>query len=519
MNRLRIVPTQKLAYQHSNKTNIEITNMQKIKTPWKIVVAAFFLLTLEACTEEEAQVKPVPTSNLSTVTFSTTTLSISEAVGLNQISMTLTKAATKDGTIRISTTTPHLTRFRTEPALQNGELQLPISEGQSSVQFTFTPIDNLLYGENVSLDFTIKEVSDGLLIGVDKLLTVTILDNESPTSVEFAGTQGVMQESNEAGMVIPVTLALTSPGEGSVEVSLGETAALYGQYFTTEPAAVDGKITLPVSVGTTQVPIKVVPINNAFINGHQQINFTLSSASGAVIKGNRLTYQLNIVDDELAGRKKSYTTSGGGWSTKRKYEYNAVGQLTRVYWEQNTPGLTAGSYLYEYDEAGKLVKMIEPSYQETYYRYENGKITKAEVFRNGVLQSYVTYGYDGAGNIGETGFFYRQPDGQLKMGLLLVLLYHQDGNIYKKMAYSPVDGEEEYALLTTETYDNYLSSENPFSMVEILPTVDTMPNLPGSYRYEGNGRDLWYHFTYEFNAEGQPTKRSVGTETTVYEYY
>ncbi len=493
--------------------------MQKIKTPWKIVVAAFFLLTLEACTEEEAQVKPVPTNTPSTVTFSTTTLGISEAVGSSQISLSLTKAATKDGVISISTTTPHLTRFRTEPSLQNGELQLPIREGQSSVQFTFSPIDNVLYGENVSLEFTIKGASDGLTIGVDKLLTVTILDNESPAPAEFGGTQGVIQESNEAGMVIPVTLALTSTGEGSVEVSLGETASLYGQYFTTEPAATDGKITLPVSVGATQASIKIVPVNNAFINGHQQINLTLSNATGAVIKGTSLTYKLKIIDDELAGRKKSYTTNGGGWSTKRKYEYNAVGQLTHVYWEQNTPGLTYGSYLYEYDEAGKLVKMVEPSYQETYYRYENGRIVKAEVFRNGVLQSYVTYGYDGAGNIGETGFFYRQPNGELKMGLLLVLLYYQDGNIYKKMAYSPVEGEEEYALLTTETYGNYLPTENPFSMVEILPTVDTMPNLPGSYRYEGNGRDLQYNFTYEFNAEGQPIKRSVGSETTVYEYY
>lgn len=105
----------------------------------------------------------------------------------------------------------------------------------------------------------------------------------------------------------------------------------------------------------------------------------------------------------------------------------------------------------------------------------------------------------------------------------MVYLHRQDGNIYKQLTYSPMEGSEEYNLLSTKTFEDYSNKANPFSMVEILPNQNTQPNLPLSYRVEENGFDIIYQFRYEFDATGKPTKRiatsSIGTEVVTYEYY
>jgi hypothetical protein len=60
-------------------------------------------------------------------------------------------------------------------------------------------------------------------------------------------------------------------------------------------------------------------------------------------------------------------------------------------------------------------------------------------------------------------------------------------------------------------------------MMEILPNVNSQPNLPGSYQVEENGHNILYQFSYEFDENGKPTRRtassSAGSEVAYYEYY
>lgn len=160
---------------------------------------------------------------------------------------------------------------------------------------------------------------------------------------------------------------------------------------------------------------------------------------------------------------------------------------------------------------------------ETVFSWQDGKIVKSEKFNNGVLKKYTLYGYDDAGNVGEAAVHDRQPNGELKLSLLFVYLYRTDGNIYKQMTYVPIVGSEEYSLISTRSFDQYLDIANPFSMMEILPNVNSQPNLPGSYRVEENGHDILYQFTYEFDESGKPARRtassSAGSEVAYYEYY
>jgi hypothetical protein len=92
------------------------------------------------------------------------------------------------------------------------------------------------------------------------------------------------------------------------------------------------------------------------------------------------------------------------------------------------------------------------------------------------------------------------------------------------MVYAPPASEtEEPLIISTETFDNYLNKPNPFPVVEVLPNIKAQKELPASYRYEGNGHDLQYNFSYEFREDGQVGKRTTtgprGVEVAVYYYY
>jgi hypothetical protein len=319
-----------------------------------------------------------------------------------------------------------------------------------------------------------------------------------------------------------IALSQASTGTGAVDISITTENAVYGEHFTTIPAAFNGKITLAVEQGIEHLQVKVIPINNESINTDRVLQFTITDAKGAVEKGTMLQHTLTITDDELAGISKGYTSTGGGWTYKRNFSYREDGKVSKVYWEQSTPGYLGGTYTYHYSENGTLVKMTESAYTETIYTTENGRIIKSEKFTDGVLKQYTLYGYDDAGNIGEVANYYRQPDGQMKLGLVFVYLYFTDGNLYKQLTYNPGEDGEEYTLISTRTYENYLPNDNAFP-IELLPNVSSQPNLPGSYRVEENGRNILYTFFYEFDNEGRVTKRTAsspqGSEVTNYKYY
>lgn len=84
-----------------------------------------------------------------------------------------------------------------------------------------------------------------------------------------------------------------------------------------------------------------------------------------------------------------------------------------------------------------------------------------------------------------------------------------------------MNGLENVSLISTVTYENYLDIENPFPL-EILPNFNSQPKLPGTYREEANGNNFLFNFTYEFDSQGRPLKRTAssdkGSEVTTYSY-
>lgn len=489
-----------------------------IKSRVKVFLAFTVIGVLWACEDNETH---SPQGNVS-VQFQASELVIAEDNEGKIVTVQLSEKAINSGELNVEVSSLD-DDFVIEPEPVDGVLSLTVLKGADAVTFTLTPHDNAVIDGDEIITFTLSSVSEGMFIGDKKSLKTTIADNEIPATANFLLNAGSVRENNNKGVEVVVSLSGVAPGEGTLTLSLDSDEVSYGTDFTTEPAAVSGKIILPVQTGVNHVSFKLFPIDDELYNGGRNISLAMEQADGAISKGQSNTHDLVIADDELSTKTKGYTIEGGGWGYSREYSYNEDGTLAVIAWEKNTPAFSSGTYEYFYDAQGKVIKVVDSPVHYNIYTWDGERIVKEERFKEGVLVKYTLYGYDQAGNIGEVAVHYKQDDGSFPLSLLFVYLYHNDGNVYKRLAYSPIQGTDEYNLLSTYTYEHYLNIANPFSMVEILPNIHSQPNLPQTYRVEEGGKDILYEFTYEFDENGRPTKRiassSVGNEVARYHYF
>jgi hypothetical protein len=247
----------------------------------------------------------------------------------------------------------------------------------------------------------------------------------------------------------------------------------------------------------------------------------LDRSNGGVAVAANASYKLVIEDDELRGRLRKYESVAGSWRASREYIYAEEGSLKEINWSSFTPSQLSGSYQY-HREGGKVVRMTDEVGAVTLYQWQGDRVVQSEKYRNEQLKQRVEFGYDDAGNVGEMVYYDRQPDGTLQRSILIVFLYYQDGNIYKKLVYAcPPD--EEPVLASTHTFENYLNRPNPVPMVETLPHLNPQPSLPRTYRVEAGDKVINYHIDYLFRNDGLLQHRIVSdgktSESTYYTYY
>lgn len=479
-----------------------------------------FLLAplLFACDDDSEKVVVPPI-----VQFENSTVSMLETEEKVTLRIVLSRSATVSGEVSVQLTSAHMDQFSFEPSPENNILRLPLATGESSVSFDVHPVNNTLLDGDKKIDFAIASVSQGFQVGTIKSLAATLEDDETPADVSFLFNHGTVRENTTTPSVVTIALSHQTLGSGLVKVSFESNGLVYGTDFVTEPALANNRITLPFEAGADHLELKVIPTDNGNAEGDRAIAFNITDVEGPVTKGGSLRHELKVTDDDAGGTGKSYEIFAGIWRYKRDYAYDNNGLLTSVTWEQNTPGFSQGTHTYYYDQDNKIQKIVTSPVEETRFVWEGGKITKSEEYKNGQLKKYTLYGYDDAGNVGEAAVHFRQPNGEIKLSILLVYLYKTDGNLYKQLTYIPIEGSDDYNLNSTRTYDNYIDVENPFPMVEILPNMVTQRQLPSSYRVEENGHDFLYTFTYEYGEDGRPAKRtatsSSGSETAYYQYY
>jgi hypothetical protein len=479
-----------------------------------------------SCTDNEEF--HIPQNEKIIVEFDTSHVLIHENEELQIIQLSFIKPAPKNGLLTISMSNTNQSRFTTEPALLNGEISLSVSEGQQSAIIKINPENNSLEDGDLEFILAISEASPDFIIGTRDTISVRLYDDDSTDPVQesianfIMADKNVMENSVE-GKTYSIKFSESLTASGSVEISVESPHGIYGTHFNTNPGATNGKVILNPAIGEGQTSLTVIPIDNSIITGELEITLTIKGTSGSIVKGNIINQIVSIIDDELINKPKGYEVTGGGWGLKKIYEYDELGRVEYVHIEKSTPATSISKDTYIYGPDGRIQKINKYPQIDILYTWSDNRITKSESIDNGVIEEYIIYDYDDNGNVSGTTAFFRQSDGQFKLGFLSVYLYFLDGNIYKSLTYAPIEGSEEYALISTRTYDQYINAANPFPMVEILPTVKTQSKLPAIYIVEENGVTLNYSLSYEFREDGLVTRRMASSgnlsETALYLYY
>lgn len=339
-----------------------------------------------------------------------------------------------------------------------------------------------------------------------------------PTSVNFYLTENEISEQAEL-YEVKILLKNEAEAAGALEVSI-ENQLEYGLYYTTEPAAYNGKISLDVLKGDSEISFTVIPSNNTKLNGNKTISFLIASAAGSVKVGENITHKLTLIDDELRNKLHSYETKGLAQS-KNMYEYNTDGNVAKIIWESKNPfGTRQGTDLYFYED--EKVTHVDRSTSQVKYTWEDGRIKKLEILVNNVVLQYAIYNYDQAGTLVRKDDFNQLPSGNYELVSYIEYTYYNDGNAHQVKSYFPLNGE--FTLHTTFTYEGYINAQNPFASVSVLPDQKIHRNLYSYYSQRTQNAFLEYTISYELNEQGYPTKRTIsgppaGANEATFLYY
>lgn len=412
--------------------------------------------------------------------------------------------------------------FSTTPATVNEKIEVQVNKGDTETRIHFLiQDDNEVNGER-TIGLSLSDLGGGLSLGTKQNMVITITDDETPpnTIINFDLVEGTIIESNS----MLITLKLSEPATRSSVATLLFTQQENSQQFSTIPAMnVDNTLNLPVPIGSEEVSFIINITDDAFFHTHDILTIEIQSVNDGLEKGENDSTVIQLLDNELLGRPKSYLNQGGIWSFENTYEYDLQGRISKIHWVKNTPTTTTGTTTYYYADNGLIERINTHSNEDEYFYQVNGKIVKSEMIENGVLLSYKMYDYDTQGNVAGFAEYHRLDDGSYTSTNIVLYLYYQDNNLYKQMIFTPGEGEAEPILSVERTYHSYGSETNEWATLEVIPGFRTQRNLPASVVMKENDVEIVYQMSYSFDDQGKLTGRAsasqYGLETVSYTYY
>jgi len=498
-----------------------LINQTSMKTVFILRGVAMVLALIGVISCEDDLDQPVPDGN-SILQFDVGQLQLQENGTEQVVSLSLNKPAGREGVLDIELDTIS-SRLKTDVTLVGRKMQVSIVRGQQKLNIKILPSDNQLVDGDMEVILTLTSATPGFIIGGQKTLSVTLLDDDQgqepvQSAVSFTSASSLIRENAAEGYDVVIEFSKPFAGEGSFEIEIGSSDA-HNLNYITHPEAAGGRISITPEIGSTSASVRIIPVDNAIISGETSISLSISNTFGSIVKGGQVFHQLLIADDELAGLPKGYSI-GGALGMKRTYDYDASGRISKVLVES---GNTSHTETYFYDASGRIERINSYPEMNSIFIWTDGRITRSERIEFGVLKKYTEYDYDAQGNVSGTANYFRQPNGEYELSFMVTYLYFADNNLYKAMYYLPVQGQDEFTLHSTRTYDNYLAVDNDFPMVDILPGVKTQNKLPGTFRIEENGQNLFYNLEYQFFENGRVSRRNAHNgsmvETTDYFYY
>lgn len=171
-----------------------------------------------------------------------------------------------------------------------------MAPGSRETFFTLQPVDNALLDGSRNVTFAVVVTGHGYVAGEVSEAVVDIRDNEVASTVVFPVEHLSLTEGAVASS-IQLQFSAPAPAEGMLVFELASDAR-YGIDYHTVPAAVDGKLFVPVQLGASQVAVSLLPVNDAVRRADRDVALTVVYSSGGVCHGAATSLRATIVDDD-----------------------------------------------------------------------------------------------------------------------------------------------------------------------------------------------------------------------------
>lgn len=171
------------------------------------------------------------------------------------------------------------------------------------------------------------------------ILGIACSKNDPPlpdNTVNFS-TNALGFEDNVSELSLKLSTAREVASATSITVDLVANGLVYGTDFTTEPAAVDNKITVNVPAGSSEVNIKLKKVSGVFFNGNESINLKISDVGAPAVVGDGSEMKISFSAITSTGTRIQLEGGTGGASAVNSVfldlSANKQTSVTRTSWD------------------------------------------------------------------------------------------------------------------------------------------------------------------------------------------
>jgi hypothetical protein len=226
-----------------------------------------------------------------TLQFSGANFSVGEGAG--SVIISVTRTGSSSGAVSVNYATANGTASAgSDYTLASGVLSW--ADGESgSKSFSIPIINDTDQEADETVVLALSNPTNGAILGPQATATLTITDNDGPSTLQFAAATYSVNESAGSAS-ITVTRGGNAAGAVSVNYTTVGGSASSGGDFT----AASGVLTWANGV-TGSRTIAVPVVNDSDVEGNETFTLTLSNPTGAVLGGNTVA-TVTIVDDDSA---------------------------------------------------------------------------------------------------------------------------------------------------------------------------------------------------------------------------
>ncbi|MEQ9286034.1 MAG: DUF5689 domain-containing protein [Cyclobacteriaceae bacterium] len=266
----------------------------------------FLVLGMGLGCAENDDTNPQPAmETLVVANFETITEEIAFEKEQHEVTILLDKTltSTSDMTLSVSGSAVYGQHFTTIPGLESGRIRLTVDKGSQFAKLTINRMEDHSEDHKTVIVNIHKDGSD-IQPGVQSSTTLVLKKKEmteEPNTVQisFVESLGYLSLDEPNGLDIGLHLSANVPHTIPVKIEIKTQGDFqYGSFFTTEPQAVLGELTLEAVPGVSNYSFRVVPVSNLSIEGSRTISFTILATEGGITTGPKDTFTLLIEKGE-----------------------------------------------------------------------------------------------------------------------------------------------------------------------------------------------------------------------------